>query len=52
MRLADGTAAFVTIHPSYNYLLRIEDQADKQREYENFVADLRPAARVLKSEAA
>ena len=50
MRLADGTAAFVTIHPSY--LLRIEDQADKQREYENFVADLRPAARVLKSEAA
>jgi DNA polymerase len=50
LRLADGTAAFVTIHPSY--LLRIEDEADKQREYENFVADLRPVARVLANEAA
>jgi uracil-DNA glycosylase len=50
LRLAGGTAAFVTIHPSY--LLRIEDEGDKRREYENFVADLRPAARVLKNEAA
>jgi uracil-DNA glycosylase len=50
LRLASGTAAFVTIHPSY--LLRIEDEGDKRREYENFVADLRPAARVLKNEAA
>jgi uracil-DNA glycosylase len=50
LRLADGTAAFVTIHPSY--LLRIEDEADKHREYERFVADLRPAARVLADEAA
>jgi uracil-DNA glycosylase len=50
LRLPDGTAAFVTIHPSY--LLRIEDEADKQREYDNFVADLRPAARVLANEAA
>jgi DNA polymerase len=48
--LPDGTAAFVTIHPSY--LLRIEDEADKQREYENFVADLRPAARVLANQSA
>src|SRR3954469_20167848 len=30
-RLSDGTAAFVTIHPSW--LLRIEDEADKAREY-------------------
>ena len=45
LQLADGTAAFVTIHPSF--LLRIEDEADKQREYDRFVADLRPAARVL-----
>ena len=50
LRLAGGTAAFVTIHPSY--LLRIEDEADKRREYENFVADLRPAARALKNAAA
>jgi uracil-DNA glycosylase len=50
LRLPDGTAAFVTIHPSY--LLRIEDEVDKQREYDNFVADLRPAARVLANEAA
>jgi DNA polymerase len=50
LRLPDGTAFFVTIHPSY--LLRIEDEADKQREYENFVADLRPAARVLANKAA
>jgi DNA polymerase len=50
LHLPDGTAAFVTIHPSN--LLRIEDEADKQREYDNFVADLRPAARVLANEAA
>jgi DNA polymerase len=36
--LADGTVAFVTIHPSF--LLRIQDRADKQREYRQFVADL------------
>jgi uracil-DNA glycosylase len=47
LRLADGTAAFVTIHPSW--LLRMEDEADKAREYNNFVADLRPAAKVLSS---
>ena len=45
LHLADGTAAFVTIHPSW--LLRMEDEADKEREYKNFVADLRPAAKVL-----
>jgi DNA polymerase len=45
LQLADGTAAFVTVHPSF--LLRIEDDADREREYERLVADLRPAARVL-----
>jgi len=50
VQLPDGTAAFVTIHPSY--LLRIRDEADKEREYCNFVADLRPAARLLANAAA
>ncbi len=45
LQLPDGTAAFVTIHPSF--LLRIRDDADKKREYDNFIADLRRAARVL-----
>jgi len=45
LQLADGTAAFVTIHPSW--LLRIEDEADKAREYRSFVKDLRLAAKVL-----
>jgi len=35
----------VTIHPSY--LLRIEDAADKAREYRRFVADLRACAKIL-----
>jgi DNA polymerase len=43
-RLADGTAAIVTIHPSL--LLRIKDAADKEREYESFVSDLRQASKV------
>jgi uracil-DNA glycosylase family protein len=50
VQLPDGTPAFVTIHPSF--LLRIQDDADKEREYRNFVADLRPAARLLASAAA
>jgi uracil-DNA glycosylase len=50
LHLADGTAAFVTIHPSF--LLRIEDEADKTREYRHFVADLRQAAKVLADQAA
>jgi uracil-DNA glycosylase len=48
LRLADGTAGFVTIHPSW----RIEDEADKEREYRNLVADLRQAAKILAREAA
>jgi uracil-DNA glycosylase len=50
LQLADGTAAFVTIHPSW--LLRIEDDADKKREYRAFVDDLRQAAKVLAVQAA
>ena len=49
-RLADGTPAFVTVHPSY--LLRIQDEDDKAREYRQFVADLRQAARWLARQAA
>jgi uracil-DNA glycosylase family 4 len=45
LQLPDGTAAFVTIHPSL--LLRIEDHADKEQEYHAFVADLKLAANVL-----
>ena len=50
LQLADGTAALVTIHPSL--LLRIEDRADKAREYRAFVADLRQAAKFLQQRAA
>jgi probable DNA metabolism protein len=39
IRLADGQAVFVTVHPSF--LLRIPDAAAKAREYEAFVGDLR-----------
>jgi DNA polymerase len=48
--LADGTAAFVTIHPSW--LLRIEDEEDKKREYRNFVGDLKRAAKGIERAAA
>jgi uracil-DNA glycosylase family protein len=49
-RLADGTPAFVTIHPSF--LLRIQDRADKEREYRQFVADLKLAAQAPTARAA
>jgi DNA polymerase len=42
----DGqTQALVTVHPSY--LLRLPDEASKQREYAAFVADLRQAAALM-----
>jgi len=42
----DGAAqALVTVHPSY--LLRLPDEASKQREYAAFVADLRQAAAMV-----
>jgi DNA polymerase len=48
--IADGTPAFVTVHPSA--LLRIQDDADKEREYRRFVADLRLAAALLRKRTA
>jgi uracil-DNA glycosylase family protein len=50
LQLADGTAAFVTIHPSF--LLRIEDRTDKEREYRGLVSDLKLAAKMLAQLAA
>ena len=50
LRLEDGTAAFVTIHPSA--LLRIRERPDKEREYQNFVGDLRQVAALLRRQAA
>jgi len=46
----DGTAVFVTIHPSF--LLRIREQADKDREYRRFVADMRRAMQAIAAQAA
>ena len=45
LRLADGAAAFITVHPSY--LLRLQDRAQADEEFERFVADLRLAAAAL-----
>ncbi len=44
--MADGTTLVVTIHPSA--LLRIEDEADKRAAYQDFVADLKAAAKAGK----
>jgi uracil-DNA glycosylase family protein len=41
----DGSQVVVTIHPSW--LLRMDDDAQKQAEYKRFVADLRTCARFL-----
>jgi DNA polymerase len=41
LRLADGGAAWITIHPSY--LLRLPDQGQADEEYARFVDDLRQA---------
>jgi|SRR5580704_4200785 uracil-DNA glycosylase family protein len=48
LALADGTALVVTVHPSS--LLRIEDAADKRAAYEEFVADLKAAAKMPSEE--
>jgi DNA polymerase len=42
---ADESRVIVTIHPSY--LLRLQDDASKEREYKGFVADLRRCAELL-----
>jgi DNA polymerase len=44
--LDDGTRALVTIHPSW--LLRMDDDEQKETEYRNFIGDLKLAARTLK----
>lgn len=49
-KLADGTAAFVTVHPSA--LLRVQEREDKEQQYRAFVADLRQAAKYLRKQAA
>jgi uracil-DNA glycosylase len=48
LSLADGTALFVTVHPSS--LLRIEDENDKRTAYRQFVADLKTAAAAVSHE--
>lgn len=42
LELPDGTAAVITIHPSY--LLRIRDEADRARQWGGFTADIALAA--------
>jgi DNA polymerase len=45
MRLREGVDGFITVHPSF--LLRLPDAESKEREFENFVADLKLVARHL-----
>ncbi len=45
----DGSRLVVTIHPSY--LLRLQDDASREREYAGFVADLKICASLLKHAA-
>ena len=45
MALADGGHMLATIHPSY--ILRIEDEANKRRQYRQFVADLKVCKKFL-----
>jgi DNA polymerase len=47
LALDDGTAAFVTIHPSA--LLRLQDRAERQQQFLAFVADLRKIAKSMKA---
>jgi uracil-DNA glycosylase len=44
---AGDSRVIVTIHPSY--LLRLRDDASKEREYKGFVDDLRRGAKLLRS---
>jgi len=46
LALADGTALFVTVHPSA--LLRIQDKSDKRAAYKALVADLKRATQAKK----
>jgi uracil-DNA glycosylase len=49
IELEDGTAALVTVHPSY--LLRLPDAEAKAEEYRRFVQDLKIAADLLRKSA-
>jgi uracil-DNA glycosylase family protein len=49
LALADGTTAFVTIHPSA--LLRVEDGAERRQLFLAFVADLRRVAKATEKKA-
>jgi DNA polymerase len=46
-KLADGSTAFLTVHPSY--LLRQPDEASRAREYAAFVRDLRMVRELISS---
>ena len=50
LKLADGTVAFVTVHPSA--LLRVREREDKEQQYRAFVDDLRRVAKFLRKQAA
>jgi DNA polymerase len=45
LRLPDGGAAWITVHPSY--LLRLPDPAQAEEEFGRFVEDLKLAGAVL-----
>jgi DNA polymerase len=45
MTLREGVKGFITVHPSF--LLRLPDAESKEREYKNFVADLKLVAKHL-----
>jgi uracil-DNA glycosylase len=50
LQLSDGTTVVVTVHPSF--LLRIDNETDKVREYRSLVRDLRRAVAILQAAAA
>lgn len=47
IRLEDGQAAFVTVHPSF--LLRVPDEDAKAREYRAFVRDLEAVRKLIET---
>jgi DNA polymerase len=46
LEMPDGGSMMATIHPSY--ILRIEDEADKQAQYRAFLRDLKACAKAAK----
>jgi uracil-DNA glycosylase len=47
VKMPDGGTLVATIHPSY--ILRIEDERDKQAQYRRFVHDLRASAKAARA---